>query len=76
LIYFRHIQHRLGADVAAFAAPRKVAALIYRLLPWGHAYVDEGAEAYEQPYQTARINRLVGTVADLGYQLVAKPTNP
>src|SRR5229473_5301082 len=57
--YFRHIQHRLGADVAAFATARKVATLIYRLLRWGHAYVDEGAEAYEQRYQAARINRLV-----------------
>ena len=74
--YFRHIQHRLGADVAAFATARKVATLIYRLLRWGHAYVDEGAEAYDQRYQTARINRLVSTAADLGYQLVAKPTNP
>ena len=73
--YFRHIQHRLGADVAAFATARKVATLIYRLLRWGHAYVDEGAEAYEQRYQAARINRLVSTAADLGYQLVAKPTN-
>jgi transposase len=74
--YFRHIQHRLGADVATFATARKVATLIYRLLRWGHAYVDEGAEAYEQRYQTARINRLGATAADLGYQLVAKPTNP
>jgi transposase len=74
--YFRHTAQRLGADVAAFATARKLGALIYRLLRWGHAYVDQGAEAYKQRYQTARIHRLLSTAADLGYELVAKPTGP
>ncbi len=74
--YFRHTAQRLGADVAAFATARKLATLIYRLLRWGKAYVDEGAAAYEKRYQTARINRLHSTAAGLGYQLVAKPMNP
>jgi transposase len=73
--YFRHAAQRLGADVAAFATARKLGTLIYRLLRWGHAYVDEGAEAYEQRYQTARIHRLLRTAADLGYELVARPTS-
>jgi transposase len=73
--YFRHAAQRLGADVAAFATARKLATLIYRLLRWGHAYVDEGAEAYEKRYQAARVRRLFNAAADLGYQLVA-PTNP
>jgi transposase len=73
--YFRHAAQRLGADVAAFATARKLATLIYRLLCWGHAYVDEGAEAYEKRYQAARINRLVTTAAGLGYQLVPNQTN-
>ncbi len=73
--YFRHTAQRLGADVAVFATARKLATLIYRLLRWGHAYVDEGAEAYEKRYQTARVHRLLTTAADLGYQLVAKPAN-
>jgi len=73
--YFRHTAQRLGADVAAFATARKLGTLIYRLLRWGHAYVDEGAEAYEQRYQTARIHRLLSTAADLGYELVARPTS-
>jgi transposase len=72
---FRQTAQRLGADVAAFATARKLGILIYRLVRWGHAYVDEGAEAYEKRYQAARINRLKITAADLGFELALKPTN-
>jgi transposase len=74
--YFRHTALRLGADVAAFATARKLATLIYRLLRWGHEYVDDGAEAYERRYQAARINRLAATAANFGYQIVPRATNP
>jgi transposase len=69
--FFRRTANRLGGDVAAFATARMLAIRIYRLLRWGHAYVDEGAEAYEQRYHAARINRLQTTAAQLGYALVA-----
>lgn len=71
--YFRQTSYRLGADVATFAVARKLTTLIYRLLRWGRAYVDEGAEAYEKRYQTARIHRLLATAADLGFQLIPTP---
>lgn len=67
--YFRHTASRLGSDVAAFAVARKLATLLYRLLRWGHEYLDEGAEAYEKRYRAARINRLAATAAQLGYQI-------
>ena len=73
--YFRHTAQRLGADVATFATARKLATLIYRLLRWGQAYVDEGAEAYDKRYQEARIQRLLATAAGLGFQLAPTPTN-
>jgi transposase len=69
--YFRHTASRLGTDVAAFATARKLATHIYRLLRWGQAYIDLGAEAYEKAYQAARINRLRTNAAQLGYQLIA-----
>jgi transposase len=69
--YFRHCANRLGADVAAFATARMLATRIYRLLRWGHAYVDEGAEAYEHRYHARRISRLQTNAAQLGYSLVA-----
>jgi transposase len=68
--YYRHLAQRLGADKAAFATARKIAILIYRLLRWGQAYADIGAEAYEKRYHEARLNRFRTTAAELGFQLV------
>ena len=64
-----------GADVAVFATARKLATLVYRLLRWGQAYVDQGAEAYERRYQERRINGLKSTAQQLGYGLTLK-TSP
>jgi len=68
--YYRKIARRIGGDVAVFATARKLATLIYRLLRWGQPYVDEGAEAYEQRYQTIRLTVLKDKAQQLGYQLV------
>ena len=69
--YYRRIAQRLGADVAVFATARKLAQWVYRVLRWGHAYVDEGAAAYDKRYHQARINRLAATAKNLGYVLVS-----
>jgi len=62
-----------AADIAVFAAARKLATLIYRLLRWGQPYVDEGAAAFENRYRQHRIGRLAATAKELGYQLTAVP---
>lgn len=67
--YYRHLSHRLGADVAVFASARKLATLIYRLLRWGQPYVDEGSEAYEKRYLEQRIKSLKSKAKQLGYQM-------
>ena len=67
--YYRHIACRKGEDVAVFAAARKLATLIYRLIRWGRPYVDEGAAAYERRYWEARIKSLATAAKNLGYQL-------
>ena len=72
--YYRRIAQRCGADVAVFATARKLAQYIYRLLRWGHPYVDEGATAYEQRYQEARVKRIAATAKELGYTLIAVNT--
>jgi len=69
--YYRRVAQRLGADVAVFATARKLAQWIYRVLRWGHVYVDEGAAAYEQRYHEARLKRLATTARQLGYTLVS-----
>ena len=69
--YYRRLAQRAGADVAVFATARKLAQYIYRLLRWGHPYVDEGAAAYERRYHAARVQRLAATAKHLGYTLVS-----
>jgi transposase len=71
--YYRRIAQRRGADIAVFAAARKLATLIYRLLRWGQPYVDEGAAAFENRYRQRRIHRLEATAKELGYQLTPVP---
>jgi transposase len=67
--YYRHMAHRVGADVAVFASARKLATLIFRLLRWGQQYVDEGATAYEDRYRELRIKGLISKARQLGYQV-------
>jgi transposase len=73
--YYRRISRRKGADVAVFATARKLASLIYRLLRWGQAYIDEGAEAFEKRYQEIRLKALKSTAKQLGYQLMPAETS-
>jgi len=70
--YYRRVARRISGDVAVFATARKLAQLIYRLLRWGQAYVDEGAEAYEKRYAEQRVQRLKASANDLGYELTPK----
>jgi transposase len=70
--YFRRIARHKGKDIAVFATARKLATLIYRLLRYGHPYVDEGAEAYEKRYREDRIKSLTAAVKALGFELTPK----
>jgi transposase len=74
--YYRRIARHKGRDVAVFATARKIAVLVYRMLRWGQAYVDEGAAAYELRYQMARLQSLRTTAGQLGFQLVAIAPEP
>jgi len=67
--YYRSTARRKGPGIATFAAARKIATLIYRLLRRGQPYIDEGAEAYETRYQQQRIRGLESRAKQLGYQL-------
>ena len=69
---FSVILHSLIIFLAVFATARKLATLIYRLLRYGHPYVDEGAEAYEKRYREDRIKSLTAAVKALGFELTPK----
>jgi hypothetical protein len=48
----------------------KLARLVYRLLKWGHAYVDKGLQYYEDGHRE-QVQLLRQRAAKLGLQLVA-----
>jgi hypothetical protein len=41
---YRRLRGKLGAPKAITAMAHKLARLVYRLLRWGHAYVDKGQQ--------------------------------
>jgi transposase len=68
--YYRMMARRKDGGIAVFATARRLATLVYRLLRWGQAYVDEGAAAVEERYERTRISSLTARAKELGFQLV------
>jgi transposase len=67
---FRRIARFKGGAIAVFATARQLARLIYRMLRYGHDYVDIGEKAYELRFQTRRLAAITQTARSLGYTLV------
>jgi transposase len=67
---FRRIARRKGGAVAVFATARQLARLIYRMLRYGHDYVDIGEKAYDRQFQIRRLAALTETARSFGYSLV------
>jgi transposase len=67
---FRRIARRKGAAVAVFAIARQLARLIYRMLRYGHDYIDVGEKAYERKFEMQRLAAITAAVKSLGYTLV------
>ena len=68
--YYRKTARRIGGDVAVFATARKLATVIYRLLRWGQAYVDEGVEAYEERHKERKLAMIQAQANAYGMALV------
>jgi transposase len=65
--FYRRMARRKGASVAVFATARKLAQLIYRLICYGQAYVDTGAEAYEARFEQRRLAFYTKALNSMGY---------
>lgn len=52
------------------AMAAKLARIVYRLLKFGQAYVDQGTQFYEQKYRDLQIRILTKKAAALGIQLI------
>jgi hypothetical protein len=69
---FRRIARHQGGAVAVFATARHLARLIYRMLRYGHDYVDIGETAYDHQFRIRRLAALTETATTLGHTLVPK----
>jgi transposase len=67
---FRRLRTRLGAPKATTAMANHLAKLMYRMLKFGHEYVDKGMEYYEARYREQYLRYLKKQAAKQGFQLV------
>ena len=68
--FFRRLKARLGPAKAITATAHQLARIVYRLLRYGHHYVDPGAHYYEQKYRANLVSNLRKRAAALGFTLV------
>ncbi len=68
---YRRLRGTLGAPKAITAMAHKLARLVYRMLKWGHEYVDKGLQYYEERHREQQVQLLKKRAAKLGLQLVA-----
>jgi hypothetical protein len=67
---YRRLRARLGAPKAITAMAHKLARLVYRMLKWGHEYVDRGLQYYEERHRQQQVHLLKKRAAKLGLQIV------
>ena len=67
---FRRLRSKLGAPKAITAMAHMLARLLYRMLKFGHDYVDRGVEFYEAKYQHQQLQRIRKQAAALHMQLI------
>jgi transposase len=67
---YRRLRARLGAPKAITAMAHKLARLVYRMLKWGHEYVDKGVLYYEERHREQQVQLLKKRAAKLGLQII------
>ena len=67
--FYRRVAWRKGASVAVFATARKLAHFIYRLVRYGQAYFDIGAETYEARFNHRRLKFYTKALNAMGYNV-------
>jgi hypothetical protein len=74
--YARRMRARLGAPQAITATARKLAIIIYNMLKYGKAYVDRGAEYYQDQYRATMLKNLKRRAKQLGFEIVEVTNEP
>ena len=70
--FYRRLAVRAGKAKAVTATARKIAILFYNTLRYGTAYLDPGANRYEQQYKKRAVKALHRRAVALGYELVKR----
>jgi hypothetical protein len=65
-------EHRRRSTITAMA--HKLARLVYRMLKWGHEYVDKGLQYYEERHRQQQVQLLKKRAATLGLHIVEPQT--
>ncbi len=73
--FFRRLAARVGKAKAVTATARKIAVLFYNTLRHGKAYIDPGANYYEERYRQRTIENLRRRADALGLTLVQAATS-
>jgi len=66
--FYRRMRSRKGGTFAVAVTAHKLAKLFFRVLKNGTAYVEKGADYYDQRYRNQRIQSALKTLKGLGYQ--------
>lgn len=73
---FRRLRSKLGAPKAITAMAHVLARLVYRMLKFGHEYVDRGIQFYETKYKQQQLRWVAKQAAALSMQLVPSTSVP
>lgn len=73
---FRRLRSKLGAPKAITAMAHVLARLVYRMLKFGHEYVDRGIQFYETKYKQQQLQWVAKQAAALSMQLVPSTSVP
>jgi transposase len=70
--FFRRMRARLGPAKAITATAHKLSRIVYRMLKFGHEYVDQGEQYYQERYRERVIKSLKKRAHLLGLEVVEK----
>jgi transposase len=71
--YYRAMRARKGPQQANVATAHKIARIVYHLLKYGEAYVEQSAVAYEEQRRERELRQLARRASKLGFALAPVP---
>jgi hypothetical protein len=67
---YRRLKRKLGAPKAIIALANHIAKVVYRMIKFGHQYVEQGMKAYEEKFRAQHRRWLEKKAKELGLKLV------